>query len=287
MGIIFSKDRAMQLDCTLRSFFKHCKDPDEVRLAILYKTSTPADEDQYRTLKRKYGTVVFLAEDDFKANLLSLLRGRSSILFLVDDNIFVSEFFVKDIKECLHRHPDALGFSLRLGKNTTYCYMADKYQSLPSFLPIEKSVLKYVWTTAELDFAYPLELSSSFYRVADILPFFERVDFKNPNTLESAMDTNKSSFAQTKSSLLCFERSVAFCNPINMVQTMWTNRAGKGARYSAEKLSELFSQGYRIEAVRFTGFIPRSCHQEADFEFTQERASSALSPKASCKTSPW
>jgi len=37
--LIFSKDRALQLDAALRSFLLHCKDPELSEIRILYTTT--------------------------------------------------------------------------------------------------------------------------------------------------------------------------------------------------------------------------------------------------------
>lgn len=287
IGIVFSKDRAMQLDCTLRSFFLHCSDPELAQVTVLYKSSSAKHESQYQALTQAYPSVRFAAETDFKNDVLGLLDGNDQVLFLVDDNIFVRAFSLQDIRNGLDQNAAALGFSLRLGLNTTFCYMLGKSQILPLFDRLDKAILKYAWTTAELDFGYPLELSSSTYRVIDLKPLFERIDFKNPNTLEQQMEANKSVFSASKNHLLCFDQSVTFCNPVNMVQTMWMNKAGKDNEYSADKLSELFAQGRRIDASRFAGFVPNSCHQEAPFEFMGAQASGTANGGAAAPRMPF
>lgn len=266
-GVIFSKDRAMQLDCCLNSFFKHCQDPENTKLKVLYTTSSAFHEKQYNILKDSYPMVRFISEKDFRNDLISAIDTFEYILFIVDDNIFVQAFSLSDIVETLHDNKNVLGFSLRLGKNTDYCYMLNKNQAFPEFHPQGKSILKFNWVKSELDFGYPLEVSSSVYRVSDILPILTQNGFKNPNTLEVLIDNNKSAFAGTKDELLCYERSVAFCNPVNMVQTAWTNRAGASQDYSPEKLAEMFDKGYRIDTGIYDGFVPRSCHQEVKYEF--------------------
>ncbi len=267
LGIVFSKDRAMQLDCTLRSFFLLCQDPEGIHLSVLYKCSTPLHESQYARLKEDYPAVDFRPEKNFQDDLMSLAAPSEYILFLVDDNIFVRDFSLKQMIQGLVRHGTAVGFSLRLGRNTTYCYMLGKEQALPLFDNPDGSLLKFDWTKAELDFGYPLELSSSLYRTADILPFIGQMDFANPNTLEMLMAAKKAHFSGARKDLLCFERSVAFCNPANMVQTMWINRAAAGGAYTVEKLAELFAAGCRINVDLFSSFTPNGCHQERDFEF--------------------
>jgi tetratricopeptide (TPR) repeat protein/GT2 family glycosyltransferase len=270
VGIIFSKDRAMQLDCTLSSLSLHCRDMAGLDMHVLYATSDLLHERQYEELKKVYPAITFVKERMFKEDLSSLLRGRKYVLFLVDDNIFVNDFNAADAVKGLDEDPEALGFSLRLGRNTTYCYMLNKAQALPPFRTAGKKVLGFDWTAAELDFGYPLEVSSSFYRVEDLLPLMA-LDYKNPNTLELMFDSNKHIFRDRKKSLLCFESSVTFCNPVNMVQTMWVNRAGGKGDYSPLKLAEMFDRGLRVDAGAYSGLVPKGCHQEVDFIFSGNR----------------
>jgi len=68
-------------------------------------------------------------------------------------------------------------------------------------------------------------------------------------------------------SLLCFENSVAFCNPINIIQEQVINRSGVNYEYSTDRLAQLFADGYRIDIGAYTGFIPNSCHQEVELVF--------------------
>ncbi len=268
IGLIFSKDRAMQLDATLRSFVLHCKDVQSVDLKVIYKTSNPSHEELYKILANEHSFIDFIKEVDFKKQMLSLLPIYQYILFLVDDNIFVQDFRLADIIESLRSNSDALGFSLRLGTNTTYCYTLDKEQSLPGFEEMNGEILKYCWIQANYDFAYPLEVSSSMYRVEDILPLLIQVDFSNPNTLEAKMDENKYVFSR-KEHLLCYKQSATFCNPINITQSVYPNRVGNVENYSLESLASMFGKGYRIDVESYSGFIPNACHQEVELKFQQ------------------
>jgi FkbM family methyltransferase len=269
LTIVFSKDRAMQLDCTLRSLRSHCKDIDAQSLKVLYTTSTALHENQYHTIQAEYPSVEFIREKDFRSDLISLLTSPDYILFLVDDNIFIRDFVLDHAVNALSNNPGCIGFSLRLGRNTDYCYMLGKPQRMPSFIPLGDGIFRYEWTTAECDFGYPLELSSSLYRTADILPLLNTLDYKNPNTLEFALESNKGLLQTAKNDLLCFEKSMTFCNPINMVQTSWKNRAGERSSYSPEKMAEMYDQGYRIDPECFSEFTPVSCHQEEDLSFVR------------------
>jgi len=193
----------------------------------------------------------------------------SHILFLVDDNIFVKDFSLSQILNVIQIHGEALGFSLRLGRNTTYCYSLDRPQHLPKFNSIDNGMLIFDWTNSELDFAYPLEISSSIYRMKDILPLILSNSFGNPNDLELKLAISAKKYLKNMPSLLCPDQSYTFCNPINLVQTSEKNRAGSSSIYTSEYLAEMFDQNFRICVDMFNDFVPQSCHQEVPLEFYQ------------------
>ncbi len=318
--LIFSRDRAMQLDATLRSLFLHCQDCEKARIFVYYRATSSLHARQYESLKEAYPGVVFLEQDDFRDDVLriispypagsfaaqcfsllnwlisrlislegipfrvlqsifmrlrvhilgNLLPGHiedSYVLFLVDDNLFVKAFSLLDITQQLIDHPEALGFSLRLGTNITYCYTLDRPQSIPDVDGIYPGILKFDWTKAEADFGYPLEISSSVYRSQDIFPVIAKQSFKNPNELEYQLAVSADEFSGQKPFLLCPDRSITFCNPLNTVQTFVPNRGGEKINYTSEYLADLFDQGYRIEVGAYAGFVPYGCHQEVDLKF--------------------
>ena len=265
--VVFSKNRAMQLDCCLHSFFDNCV--EKVDINVLYTTTSEEHENSYKILQKTYENVVFFREMSFKSDLLSILCNKIYILFVVDDAIFTTPFSLQKIINLLKYHSKTIGFSLRLGKNTNYNYPYDSLQIIPKYT-ISDNVMIYRWTTANLDFAYPVELSSSLYLVSDILPVLEQTEYKNPNDLEWMFYINLGYFANIKSLIACFETSVAFCNPINMVQQVNNNRSGRNPELNPEKLLELFNDGYRIYIEKFNGFVSNACHQEVELEFIKD-----------------
>jgi glycosyltransferase involved in cell wall biosynthesis/ADP-heptose:LPS heptosyltransferase len=287
--LIFSKNRAMQLQATIESFRLHCKDCDNVTLTVLYKASDGRDKLQYNRLKETYCDITFIEENNFRQQTISILQGSEYILFMVDDNIFTSDFYIIDAVTALKKNTDTIGFSLRLGKNTNYCYPKNSMQSLPTFESMHNGILKFNWTSAQYDFGYPLELSSSLYRTSEFLPLLEQIKFNNPNTLEGVMAENTPLFDNTNAYLLCFDNSVTFCNPVNMVQTIYTNRAGADLELSSSKLADKFEQGLKIDIEKYSGFTPNACHQETELYFVNDHnrnVSHAGSEKYICNDKP-
>ncbi|HEX42765.1 MAG TPA: glycosyltransferase [Phycisphaerales bacterium] len=279
--IIFSKDRAMQLRATLESLLMHCTDADLLHPTILYKVSTERHRRQYEKLAEEFPTVAFLAESDFRGQLLGLVGSCDHVLLLVDDNIFVREFSAGGCIAALSAQPAALGFSLRLGRNTRYCYPRSVPQTLPEFRPLRDGVLEFNWTTAEHDFAYPFEVSSSLYRAADLLVVLEHIEFANPNTLEEAFAAQARLFAETRPLLLCPATSVAFCNPVNVVQSVRPNRCEANPDYTAEALAGEFDAGRRIDVGGYAGFTPEACHHPVEIRLVEAAGGPRPKPRFS------
>lgn len=283
-GVIFSKDRAMQLDATIRSFLLNCKDHHFVNLKVIYKVSNSYHKESYNKLIKEYKFIEFIEEEDFRKQLLSNLAHSKYVLFLVDDNIFVRDFRLSEIAEVLQKNSDALGFSLRLGKNINYHYPSSSKETTLPFIDVTGKVLEYDWTGKNRYFGYPLEVSSSVYRTDDILPLLTKLDFQGPNTLEAEIARSKNAFANSKKNLLCFQQSVTFCNPVNVVQDVFPdNRSGNKREYSPDSLARMFNAGYRIDVAKFLNFIPSSCHQEVQFEFIKSNSESS-GPGYNCPT---
>jgi glycosyltransferase involved in cell wall biosynthesis len=267
ISIIFSKDRALQLQATIESFLLHCRDTKSTELKVLYKASDPCHQAQYEVLKRRYSEVHFIQETNFRQQVLSTIENSDYVLFLVDDNIFVKPFNLRAITSVLNEEKYAIGFSLRLGQNTTYCYPLGSLQQPPRFMKINGGMLKYEWVGAQHDFGYPLEVSSSVYRTQEMFELLRHLKFNNPNQLEGAMAAAAKYYAKSRSALLCYSNSVTFCNPINVVQTENNNRYGTTHHYTHQELAQHFSDGRVIDVEKYAGFTPQGAHQEVELYF--------------------
>jgi hypothetical protein len=294
----------MQLDALLQSLLRQCADPTLPRLHVLYAASSPQFRRQYTELEHDWQDrlpVTFLAEREFRSDLLGILNLPLSpdrvpaspvaravrwlfglrllvpfvskpwkfVVFLVDDSIFVRRFSLRSAVQTLRSRRQAIGFSLRLGRNTTTCYALDCPQTLPPFTPVSDEILAFDWTEASCDFGYPLELSSSIYTVTTVAGLLSGAEFTNPNTLESRMWVAAADF-RTKGrqpELLCYAESVAFCNAVNRVQTAFENRSGEAPDMSATSLADKYDSGLRIDTDALSGFTPSACHGDTPFTF--------------------
>jgi hypothetical protein len=263
--VIFSKDRPMQCLASIQSFYKHCCDPDLADVEVLFSTSNDKIFQTYLAVENESPIrTTFTKQTNFKEDLLRVVEGYDYTFFIVDDNLFVRDFYVADGQKFLEKWPDAIVFSYRMGLNINYCYTVDRPQEIKIF-QIFNNQIKTCWETSVLDWNYPMDLSSSMYRTEEIYPYLKYLEYSNPNQLEFYLDNFKSRFY--KPYMGCYQQSVAFCNPINKVNSINTNRSGDKNEYSIENLLKKFQDGYRINIDKFDGFIPNSPHQEVEIEF--------------------
>jgi hypothetical protein len=265
--LAFSKDRALQLEACLRSLTERRTDRVELEILVVFRCSDERHLRQYQKLIRAFPDVRFIQENDFRKDVLQVMKGSDVIGFVVDDNIFIRNWSMETILDHFETTPDAIGFSLRLGRNINFCYPFQCEQSQPDFQEIGEGCVQYEWPGQEYDFGYPLEVSSSFYRTGDLLPLVEEMTFDSPNSFEHNLAVNSSKFVQSHPRLLCFEHSVAFCCPVNLVQETKTNKFGLNHPMDVGELADLFDSGMRVRLTPLDSFSPVSCHQEVELEF--------------------
>jgi glycosyltransferase involved in cell wall biosynthesis len=281
-AIAFSKDRPLQLEGMLRSLDEHCLDRPNLRVAVLWTAGDDRMRALYHQTQAAHPSVEFLYEADFARDVLRAIGSATHLLFLVDDALFVRDFRIGDAAALLDAEDAAIGFSLRLGQNTTYCYPLSQPQALPEFREPASGFLAWNWTRAEHDFGYPLEVSSSLYRARDLVPLLARRRFRNPNSLEGKLARSADLLRQRYPQLLSYPTSVVFCAPMNLVQTVAPNRAGTNPGHSPEALARMFEEGRRIDVGAYRNFVPIGCHEEVELHTTDTLAAPVVSVIIPC-----
>ena len=145
--MIFSKDRAFQLQQCLRTLLAHCCCSDGLHVTVLWTASTPQLATSYKQLASAAfptatGTachVSFVHEESFASQLVDMLTTSSHpfTLFLVDDALFVRAFNLDLATQLLQQRDQVVAFHLKLGARHWYCHPANKMMRLPSSVPCE------------------------------------------------------------------------------------------------------------------------------------------------------
>jgi hypothetical protein len=260
--IIFSKDRACQLELFLRSMKFYFKEFDQHIINVLYTYSDNTFKDGYDKLFCIHNddNINYIKENEypFKKYVISLLNQENPYtIFFVDDIIFKNNFTL-DCKqfELFTHNDDILTLSLRLHPHLTYCYAASHVMNPPKF----DSDLLFKWYGSEGDYGYPMSLDGHFFRTSDILTLTTMINFNNPNSYESML----ACYPINRMKMLCFEDSIIINNPINKVQHFNNNVHGN---ISAEYLNDMFLDGNIIDFEYFKEIKNISCHQETKINF--------------------
>ncbi len=267
VGLVFSKDRPLQLDAALASWRLHCADAADVSLTVLYATSSPWMQSLYRQVRHEHPEVRFVREMRFRDDVLAILAPAEHVLFVVDDCLFVRGFSVAAAVAALEAEPTAVGVSLRLGRNAVQSYAMHAAQAVPEFRPVTAGAgppawFRYRWPGCAHDFGYPLEVSSSLYRRRDLWPLLQAATFRNPNQLEDGLSRRAGDFVASHPLLLTAATSLAFCNPCNRVQDEYANRAGTTSEQSSAALARAYADGQRVRVEALAGHTPQACHEE-------------------------
>lgn len=264
--VIYSRNRAMQLDGLLRSIERHASkvfDP----IVILYRADPPFDSgyDLLPNLHKSH----FIKRTNIKQDTLSALAGDYSC-FMPDDALLF-----RDVSNEVTSYltDDILCFSLRLGRNTTYCYPLDKKQALPlvSDYSPDKKVIKWRWRGAEGDFGYPFALDGHIFRTAGLVKVVESLEFEIPTDLEGQWQTTTLMGADAPN-MASFELSRLVSVPANRIQNVNHNRNEGGSPLA---LHDLFMKGYRLDLDGLNYSTVAAAHWPLDLKFYRPTANSS------------
>ena len=276
-SVVFSKNRACQLDLLLRSIEKNL--PQFENIWVLYEATTPSFFAGYELLISRFPKIHFIKQINFQTDTFYLLNNIACkyVCFFVDDNVITRKCSIigSDIlNTCVFKDQNAACFSLRLGTNIK---IQDIYNNLPieypkdfSYYiiePYKEQILLWNWTTIRTfgDFGYPFSVDGHIYQKKDILPFLT-YEFDTPNAFEGRFDKNK----LTQNRMYCFANSVIVNNPINIVGSS-NNNAGKYYGYTLEELNNkyLHNNIINLEPIMQEKII--ACHQEIQIQFKHEK----------------
>jgi len=248
--LIFSKDRCMQLDLLLRTM----PPTDGHRIVILYRETSGNNYITLQNLHRHTRTIEWRAEKDFFTDFKHIITTSNDecILFLVDDTIFygkreVDFYQIPRLMEYYSESaPPIVGFSLRLGTNTDWCYMTEHLQRASYTYHGNTKTITWPLAWATHDYAYEWDLSSSVYFMKDLRKQLDNIGgvFRNPNELEMMLNSIPPDDQSKK--WIAFNESVAYSNPLNVTQELWRNKCANIDAYTIENLRRMWEQGYRF-----------------------------------------
>jgi glycosyltransferase involved in cell wall biosynthesis len=267
--IVFSKNRACQLELLLRSLKIFLQNWQSYSVHIIYSYTDTEYQQGYEIVKSEFPAFNYLPElhdqvatDSFKNLVLNCFKNNHPYtMFLVDDLVFKSfvdlsgatfQSFVND--------SSILCLSLRLSPQIKYCYTSNIFSPPPTF---ENNL---VWNWQEYpknsDWGYPMSLDGHIFRTSEIydLIVFNR-SFNNPNTLETQLALRPLSLTQ----MICYAESKIVNIPANKVQNIYSNRHARMSDLS--DLNQHFLNGCRLSLKPILDTKNTSVHQEIPLQF--------------------
>lgn len=244
--VIFSRDRACQLDLLLRSIKQHA--PMLERPVVLWKASHVGFQMGYRILAGEHPDVHMVQETSFADDLRLLVGPHAGPLacFLVDDDVVFRPVGFDAAR--LLEDQEILAFSLRLGWNTTFCYPLRQRQPNPTPLRTPDSCCVWDWTTAAHDYGYPASLDGHVMRSSDVVGMLSDRSPGNPNELEDvlAMAARTPAMMRRRPLMASYRSSVLVGVPANVVTTTHANRNSAEPEFSSRELNRRYVGGERV-----------------------------------------
>jgi hypothetical protein len=281
LGVVFSRDRPMQLDALLRSYFAMVSDP--APLDVLFRASNTQYALAYEQLANSFdeSDVRFIdecANGGFESSLRELVAHMTAktMFFLVDDILFIRAFELHQFAAL--SSPDVIP-SMRLGRNISYSYTRRSQQRQPRLLPLDSwtspptlntlplknQLVCWRWRRGQIDWRYPFSVDGNILPTTLVRALLDDAVFSGPNSLEVEMD--RLGARNMPRWGICFTQSRIINSPINRVQNEVSNFSGK---VHQDLLLNLWIKGNRMDISRLGEVTCRSVHEEIDLPFVKE-----------------
>ena len=245
--LVFSADRPLFLKTCLESL-----EASSFAVTVFYLATNDAYTKAYAELVTKFPAIKFVRQDapgDIKPFMRTWLATASDILMVtVDDNIFNGKIDIETIKKTM-ADSEIFGFTLRLSPGIL---RTQDGRTSPSGPEPKGGVIIFEPARYQCPWDYVWEISSTFYRKADLERVVESAGIANPNDLECA--GLKLFSAKTAKKMACFGLAPA----TNVFVDSWLSPQCVTSPVSNETALRLYNEGREID-------LPRTFH-ERDLE---------------------
>lgn len=265
--VIFSRDRAAQLDLLLGSLDAWSADHQFAVPWILYRATTERHDEAYRICAIERERFYFARQETdggIVSGVSTFLREiEGYVCFLTDDSVFYRAPTMP-----VHLADKVVCHSFRLGLNTTWCYPHARPQRLPDTIgSAGGNQIVWRWQGADGDFGYPGSLDGHVFRVSHLRRMLRVApQHANPNRLEDHFNGWVATRLSTEFPLMTAEMTSSLVGiPVNRVNETHPNRYGDRHPFSASDLLERYLAGDRLELPGPEGI--QGAHQELPLVF--------------------
>ena len=265
--IIYSKNRACQLDLLLRSIKDHFKSVGNIY--ILYTYSNSFFEAGYNKFFDKWKNYVLGFEQlVFENDVRTIINNMKSPYFLgiCDDDVFMRETDCTDILEKF-KDPDVNAISLKGGLNIIGNYPERPYP-LPTFVETDP-FLKWEWRKYDVsyDWGYPSCMNPFIFMKDYFLSAINDMRFNYPTELEGGFHLRRGGFRKY---MVSFRESKVLNIPANRIQNLSPNLHSNNINYSADEMNRKFLSGQVISTSRLYNTPMKMGNEERDYVFEKE-----------------
>lgn len=244
MRVVFSRDRAAQLDLLIRSLDTFLV-PEPTRVIWV------ASNDFYRAA---YAEVTIDPEqepDGFNQALHAALSASETVTFLCDDDVVYRPCTIDPAVRLAD--PKVLTFSLRLGRG-------NKQQPLPAGFPRWQW-----WPLPRHDFGYPASVDGHTFRTDDVLAVLGNTAVSDPTWLETVLARRIANIAGDRPLMESPTEQVLVGVPVNRTSPSSGVAHGEHHPQPLADLNERFLAGERIslDALDLSGVD--ACHHEVAY----------------------
>lgn len=249
--LIFSKNRAAQLDLLLRSINQYFW-RGTYYISVLYK-ETELHKKSYQICKDLYPQVIFHKEKNFQEDVEYLLDLEQNVCLLTDDTVFFNYIpctFDIEYNECI---------SLRLGYNTVVQnHITSQLQ--PPLFPDEMENHILSWNPNKygpcFNFGYPFSFDGHIYQSKLLKDILYDKKYKSTNDMEGILHNNRHCIQKIYS----FVHSCCVNIPCNNLSGL--TQYGKIRYYDIEELRKAYEDGKLLHINTNEPII--GCHQELE-----------------------
>ena len=274
--LVFSKDRACQLELLLRSINENFT---EIKSStrVLYRATNEFFKKGYDLVKSKFNNFHYFEETNFIENTRDIVRGFENplCLFLVDDEIVINSFEVSPYLNILTKNSDKVHcISLRMHPRVNYTYTWKLDSFPPKFLNIQsnqsnllQNVKAWKWRIIDVrtDWGFPSCINSHIYLTDFYKTYIENLPFNSPNNFEIVFHFQRNNF---KDLMFCFEKPKTLAIANNVTQEGFSFNSNN-SEFSIESLNKKLLDGYIIEEKTFYGMEKNMA--TFDFPYTFRR----------------
>lgn len=261
--LVWSKNRACQLDALIRSAKKNFINLGKI--IVVCKATSEKFEKGYEKLHKIFPEIIFVKEILLSKDIprvISILRDKY-VLGNSDDNMFIRKV---ELNDDFYGDSSVIAFSLRLGKNISYCLPAKLDVSQPNYTR-DGDFLEWDWTKCDrrTAFGYALPVDSNVYEKS-FLQSISRGIYATPTTMENHFMGHCGKFAEGKPKMRSVAKTalVSVCANISSGESPNADTSGKS---SLVELNERFLDGERIDIMPFQNIETNAAHMIKPYTF--------------------